>query len=193
MSCISLFVLEITGGAWWGWKERNPRRTWKKGKHIFFSKKCVLNSIFAIVFHCWLTLPILGRRWQKRPTRTSCKPFNAHCSILKAATSGHNISNILLFLLKGNPGKPGADGVQGEPGIGGSRVSVSLYTVNYTNAYNAKRGIRANEVIRLQLTLVGCRIPKKFSGLWLIEPSVNVPSVFPWAHWARITCKTLVH
>ena len=40
-------------------------------------------------------------------------------------------SNSLLaarMSFKGDPGPPGADGVQGEPGIGGSRVSLSFFS-----------------------------------------------------------------
>lgn len=33
-----------------------------------------------------------------------------------------------LHLMKGTAGKPGADGEVGEPGIGGSRVSLTLFS-----------------------------------------------------------------
>lgn len=49
--------------------------------------------------------------------------------------------------LKGNPGKPGADGVAGEPGVGGSRVSLSFF-----NAL-AKTYIIVNDTVD---TFLGC-------------------------------------
>lgn len=60
--------------------------------------------------------------------------------------------------LKGNPGKKGAEGLQGEPGIAGSRVSLtffSWYLADYSIYALAKKCIIVDDVITVN-TFIGC-------------------------------------